>query len=68
MFAALDPVKKGDIVTLDWIPGKGTVSAINGKQIGEALPDIAFYNAALRIWIGEDPVQTNVKRALMGGK
>lgn len=68
MFAALEPVKKGDVVTLDWIPGQGTVSTLNGKKIGETLPDIAFYNAVLRIWVGDSPVQENIKRALLTGK
>jgi hypothetical protein len=68
MFSNLPPVKKGDIVTLDWVPGSGTVSTLNGKQIGETLPDIAFYNAVLRIWIGENPVQSDVKRGLLGEK
>lgn len=68
MFASMPAVKKGDIVTLDWVPGSGTVSTLNGKQIGESLPDIAFYNAVLRIWIGENPVQSDVKRGLLGEK
>ena len=68
MFSNLPPVKKGDIVTLDWVPGSGTVSTLNGKQIGETLPDMAFYNAVLRIWIGENPVQSDVKRGLLGEK
>ncbi len=68
MFSNLPPVKKGDIVTLDWVPGSGTVSTLNGKQIGETLPDIAFYNAVLRIWIGDNPVQSDVKKGLLGEK
>lgn len=68
MFSNLQPVKKGDIVTLDWIPGSGTMSTLNGKQIGETLPDVAFYNAVLRIWLGDNPVQSDLKRALLGEK
>lgn len=68
MFASMDKVKKGDVITLDWIPGTGTVSSLNGKQIGESLPDIAFFNAVLRIWVGENPVQSDLKRALLGEK
>ncbi|NBW51713.1 MAG: lipoprotein transmembrane, partial [Betaproteobacteria bacterium] len=68
MFAALEPVKKGDVVTLDWIPGQGTVSTLNGKKIGETLPEINFFNAVLRIWVGDSPVQENIKRALLTGK
>jgi hypothetical protein len=68
MFAALEPVKKGDLVTLDWVPGTGTMAQLNGKKIGEVMPDIAFYNAVLRIWLGEMPAQESVKRELLGGK
>lgn len=58
----------GDVITLDWIPGTGTVSSLNGKQIGESMPDIAFYNAVLRIWLGDNPVQNDLKRGLLGEK
>lgn len=68
MFAGLEPVKKGDIVTVDWIPGQGTVSSLNGKKIGETLPDIGFYNAVSLIWLGDNPAQESVKRALLGMK
>jgi hypothetical protein len=68
MFASMDKVKKGDVITLDWIPGTGTVSSLNGKQIGESMPDIAFYNAVLRIWLGDNPVQGDLKRGLLGEK
>lgn len=68
MFASMEPVKKGDVITLDWIPGTGTVAGLNGKKIGETMPDIAFYNAVLRIWLGEMPAQESVKRELLGGK
>lgn len=68
MFASLDKVKKGDVIHLDWIPGQGTVSTVNGKATGETLPDIAFYNAVLRIWLGENPAQDDLKDALLGKK
>ena len=68
MFASLDKVKKGDVIHLDWIPGQGTVSTVNGKVTGETLPDIAFYNAVLRIWIGDSPAQDDLKDALLGKK
>ena len=55
MFAALEPVKKGDLVTLDWVPGTGTMAQLNGKKIGEVMPDIAFFNAVLRICPGTTP-------------
>ena len=67
MFASLDKVVKGDIITLDWIPGTGTVRTLNGKKIGETLSGIDFYNAVLRIWLGDSPAQESVKKELLGG-
>ncbi|MDT8990952.1 chalcone isomerase family protein [Curvibacter sp. APW13] len=68
IFANLGTLKKGDVMTLDWVPGKGTVASLNGKPIGEPLPDIAFHNAVLRIWLGDAPAQANMKPALLGEK
>jgi hypothetical protein len=68
MFASWEKVKKGDVVTLDWIPGTGTVSSINGKQQGEVLPDVGFYNAILRIWLGDNPADSSLKPLLLAGK
>lgn len=66
MFAAVDDIKKGDVLHMDWIPGTGTVCELNGKRIGEAVPDVNFYNAVLRIWLGEKPVDRSLKPALLG--
>lgn len=66
MFALLEGLKKGDVLHLDWIPGSGTQSELNGKKIGEVVPDLAFYNAVLRIWLGDKPVDSSLKPALLG--
>ncbi|MES2129906.1 MAG: chalcone isomerase family protein [Pseudomonadota bacterium] len=68
MFALLPGLKKGDILHLDWIPGTGTQCELNGKKIGEVVPDLAFYNAVLRIWIGDKPVDSSLKPLLLGAK
>ena len=65
-FTAGEALKKGDVVLLDWIPGSGTVCTLNGKKLGDPIPDQAFYNAVLRIWLGEDPVEKILKAALLG--
>ena len=67
IFADLGEVKKGDVIWLDWIPGKGTVTYLNGKQAGDIMPDYAFYQSVMRIWLGEYPPQANLKPALLGG-
>jgi hypothetical protein len=67
MFASIPGLKKGDVLLVDWIPGTGTVCTLNGKKIGETVPDVAFYNAILRIWVGEHPVDSDLKPKLLGG-
>jgi len=66
MFAAVDDIKKGDVLHMDWIPGTGTVCELNGKRIGDAVSDVNFYNAVLRIWLGDKPVDRSLKPALLG--
>ena len=33
IYSSLPKIKKGDIVTMDWIPGKGLVATLNGTQL-----------------------------------
>lgn len=66
VFAQIQTLKKGDQMLLDWIPGEGTQCYLNGKKLGELMPDVAFYNAVLRIWLGDKPVDSSLKPALLG--
>lgn len=68
MFASIPELKKGDILTTDWVPGTGTVIHHNGKKIVDPLPDILFYNSLLKIWLGDKPADTRLKRAMLGEK
>ena len=68
IFAQTPMLKKGDQLSLDWTPGEGTQCYLNGKKIGELMPDQAFYNAVLRIWLGDKPVDSSLKPALLGEK
>ena len=33
IYSSLPKIKKGDVVTMDWIPGKGLVATLNGTQL-----------------------------------
>lgn len=66
MFASMPGLKKGDVLTLDWVPGTGSVYTLNGKKIGETIPELDYYNAMLRIWLGNKPVDSSLKAALLG--
>lgn len=48
-FVNIPQAKKGDIITVDWLPDTGTVMMLNGKPLGEPLKDVGFYNAMLKI-------------------
>lgn len=63
---AAGEVKSGSVVHLDFLPESGTRLTIGGKQQGKDIPGEDFYKALLRIWIGEKPIQDNLKEALLG--
>jgi len=58
--------KKGMRITLDWVPAAGTQLTVDGKPSGAPIPGEDFYRALLRIWLGEHPVQDDLKKALLG--
>ncbi|MCX7176660.1 MAG: chalcone isomerase family protein [Proteobacteria bacterium] len=63
---AVKTAAKGDVVTIDWLPESGTRLSINGKQQGRDLAGEDFYNALLKIWLGQKPAQDDLKDALLG--
>jgi len=65
-FETIPGLKKGDIVVGDWIPGTGTQITVNGKAVVDPLPDNQFYNAILRIWLGNSPADSALKPMLLG--
>jgi len=65
MFAQFPGLKKGDELVVDWNPSSGSQSYLNGKKVGESLPDQAFFNAIMRIWIGNKPVDSSLKPKLL---
>jgi hypothetical protein len=58
-------VKEKDIVTLDFVDG-GTRVGLNGDTKG-SIPGEPFNQALTRVWLGERPVQADLKKALLGG-
>ena len=64
---AVGQAKKGDLITLDFAPDVGTRVGVNGKEVGKPIAGADFYRALLKIWLGDKPVQDNLKKALLGG-
>jgi hypothetical protein len=59
-------VKRGDVVRIDYTPGHGTRVAISGEERG-VIEGSDFRAALLRIWLGDSPADTDLKRAMLGG-
>ncbi|MBI3375055.1 MAG: chalcone isomerase family protein [Betaproteobacteria bacterium] len=66
IMSEMKEAKKGMSIALDWVPGTGTLVQIEGKPAGKPIAGEDFYRALLRIWLGEDPVQADLKKALLG--
>lgn len=66
-FKAAGEAKKGDVIHLEFVPDTGTRVIVNGKPSGAAIPGEDFYTAVLRIWLGDKPVDGDLKKGLVGG-
>ena len=64
--AAIGTVKKGDVVNLDFVPGRGLVLMLNGQARGEPIDGEDLYAGVLKIFIGELPVDKKLKAGLLG--
>jgi len=65
---AIKSAKEGDLIALDWLPGTGTRIVLNGEPRGKIIAGEDFYRALLRIWLGDEPAQENLKKALLAGR
>jgi len=59
-------VRKGDVVNLDYAPAVGLTMTLNGKAVGAPLPGADLYAALLDIFVGDRPVDANMKAGLLG--
>jgi hypothetical protein len=66
LLSLLKDGKEGDAILLDFLPGAGTVVTVNGSAKSKPIPGEDFYRALLRIWLGDKPVDDELKKALLG--
>ena len=65
---AVKEANKGMRIVLDYSPSSGSTTLfVDGAAQGAPMAGEAFYRALLRIWLGEKPVQEDLKKALLGG-
>jgi hypothetical protein len=58
--------KAGDTLAFDFLPGSGMVVLLNGQPRGKPIADEGFYRALLRAWLGDRPVDSDLKKGLLG--
>jgi hypothetical protein len=63
---SLGEAKKGDVIALDFLPDAGTRVSLNGEARGKPIAGAEFYKALLRVWLGDNPVEDSLKKALLG--
>ena len=59
--------KIGTSIVLDYAPSAdGTTLFIDGKPAGKPMAGEEFFRMLMRIWLGENPAQEDLKKALLG--
>ena len=66
IFGQIPSLKKGETITIDSIPGTGTMILVNNKRVGEVFKDDTFFQALIQIWIGPKPIDDSLKPVLLG--
>jgi hypothetical protein len=66
MFSSHKKLVAGDTLMNDWLPGDGMYITVKGKVQGEPFKEPEFFNALLRIWLGKNPADYQLKEALLG--
>lgn len=64
--AATGTLHRGDVVILDYEPGRGMTFRLNGTLRSEAIVGEDFYAALLRSFVGERPYDRELRAGLLG--
>ena len=66
LFATMIPdVKEGDELAFNWVPDKGVQVLVRGTERG-TIEGRDFADALFSVWLGPNPVQEDLKKALLG--
>jgi hypothetical protein len=64
--AMISDVAEGDQILMTYVPGRGTVMSVKGIEKG-AIEGKDFADALFAVWLGKNPVQADLKKALLAG-
>ena len=59
-------LKTGDVINLKYMPSQGTTIEINGSAVGAPFDDPKFFIALEKVWLGKNPAEERLKKALLG--
>src|ERR1035438_7544174 len=65
LLAALEPVKPGDEMVFTYVPGTGTIFALNGKE-KLTIAGPAFGPVLFSVWLGPKPPNADLKKGMLG--
>lgn len=66
IFSSRKKLVVGETFGIDWIPGQGAYVLVDGKPQGDPIKEPEFFNAVMRIWLGNSPADSQLKEALLG--
>lgn len=66
IFSARKKLLSGENFSVDYVPGVGTTVLVNGKPQAEPIKEPEFFTALMRIWLGNNPADAQLKEALLG--
>jgi hypothetical protein len=66
IFSARKKLSANDYFSIDYVPGVGSTIVVNGKPASEPIKELEFFNALMKIWLGKNPADAQLKDALLG--
>jgi hypothetical protein len=64
--AMISDVVEADQIVMTYVPGKGTMVSVKGTEKG-VIEGKDFADALFAVWLGNNPVQEDLKKALLHG-
>ncbi|RZL11111.1 MAG: hypothetical protein EOP40_03860 [Rubrivivax sp.] len=68
IFSHMKRMVPGDVITIEWVPQRGTMFFVNGQPVGLPVAAPEFFTAVMKVWIGPKPTTQDLKDALLDYK
>ena len=66
LFATQRELREGQTIDLRDEPGSGMLVEVDARPLGPPFADPRLFDALLRVWLGPNPADSRLKRALLG--